>query len=126
MAPDGWSRYGCGQWVDSPVNGQSERYVSEEIVPFVDAHYRTIPGPDSRGVFGVSSGGFGAWHLASRHAHVFGAMDLLSADSYFEHTHKPWLYNYYDSIYPDPPRGPVEGNFWSALSYGLASCGSTQ
>lgn len=122
VAPDGWSRYGCGQWVDSPVNGAFEQYMIGEVVPHVDRAFRTVPDRDSRGVFGISSGGFGAWHLASRHPEVFGAMDLLSADSYFDYTHKPWLYKYYNSIYPERPSGPIAGNFWSELSYGLASC----
>ena len=39
-------------------------------------------GCSSRGVFGVSSGGFGSWNLASRNPDVFGAMAVLSADSW--------------------------------------------
>jgi len=27
VIPDGWSSYGCGQWVDSPVTGNFEQYV---------------------------------------------------------------------------------------------------
>jgi S-formylglutathione hydrolase len=91
VMPDGWSRYGCSQWVDSPVNGNFEQYVTQEVVAYVDSHYRTIASPESRGIVGISSGGLGAWHLGSRHPDVFGGMVLLSADSYFDLTHKPWL-----------------------------------
>jgi len=56
VIPDGTSRFGCGQWVDSPVTGNFEQWVLNEVVPFADAEYRTIPGPRSRGVFGFSSG----------------------------------------------------------------------
>jgi S-formylglutathione hydrolase FrmB len=122
VMPDGWSRYGCSQWVDSPVNGYFEQYVAREVVAYVDSHYRTLPNRESRGVVGISSGGLGAWHLGSRNPEVFGAMVLLSADSYFELTHKPWFYTYYDSIYPQEPSGPVDGNAESALCYGIASC----
>ncbi|MFL5735354.1 MAG: alpha/beta hydrolase, partial [Chloroflexia bacterium] len=71
--PDGWSRWGCGQWVDSPVTGRFEQYVLKDVVPHSDAHYRTIPQARSRGLFGFSSGGFGSWNLASRNPEVFGA-----------------------------------------------------
>ena len=81
VIPDGSSRLGCGQWVDSPVTGNFEQYVVNDVVAFADAHYRTIPDPLSRGVFGFSSGGFGAWNLASRNPEVFGAMAVLSAGS---------------------------------------------
>jgi pimeloyl-ACP methyl ester carboxylesterase len=122
VMPDGWSRWGCSQWVDSPVNGNFEHYVTEDIVEYVDSRYRTIPASDSRGVFGISSGGLGAWHLGSRNPDVFGAMLLLSADSYFEFTHKPWLYRLYTAVYPNEPNGPINGLLESWFSYGLASC----
>ena len=31
--PDGWSRWGCGQWVDSPVTGNFEQYLLHDIIP---------------------------------------------------------------------------------------------
>ena len=37
VIPDGNSRYGCGQWVDSPVTGNFEQYVLHDVVPAVDA-----------------------------------------------------------------------------------------
>jgi len=117
VVPDGWSRWGCGQWVDSPVTGKFEQYVLHDVIPYVDATYRTIPAARSRGVFGFSSGGFGAWNLASRHPEVFGAMAVLSADCYLDMTHKFILYKYLDSIWPAAPSGPVEGNTWSDIVY---------
>jgi pimeloyl-ACP methyl ester carboxylesterase len=125
---DGWTKYGGSQYVDSPVNGNFESFAVEEVVSYVDAHFPTIPRAESRAVFGYSSGGFGAWHLGSRHPDVFGAMAMLSADSYFELSHLSLLYKYFNSLYPDgrdpgdvAPGGPVEGNIWSQLSYGLSA-----
>jgi len=117
VIPDGWSRWGCGQWVDSPVTGNFE----QDVVPYVDATYRTHPAARSRGVFGFSSGGFGSWNLASRNPDVFGAMAVLSADSWLDMTHKVMLYKYLDSIWPEAPNGPVEGNMWSELVYDYAA-----
>ena len=115
--PDGWSRWGCGQWVDSPVTGNFEQYLLHDVVTAVDAAYRTIPDPGSRGVFGFSSGGFGAWNVGSRNPDMFGALAMLSGDSFLDMTHKFMPYKYYDSIWPEAPDGPIEGNVWSQLVY---------
>ncbi len=122
VIPDGWTRWGGGQWVDSPVTGFFEKYVINDVVAHVDAHYRTIVSAQSRGVFGFSSGGFGAWNLASRNPEVFGALGMLSGDSFLDMTHKFILYKYLDSIWPEAPDGPVEGNFWSEVVYDYAAC----
>ncbi len=117
VIPDGWSKWGCGQWVDSPVTGNFEQYMLHDVVPYIDATYRTLPAARSRGLFGFSSGAFGSWNLASRNPDVFGAMAVLSADSFLDMTHKFMLYKYLDSIWPEAPNGPVEGNFWSEIVY---------
>jgi enterochelin esterase family protein len=122
VVPDGGTRYGCGQWVDSPVTGNFEQYVLHEVVPHVDANYRTLPDSCSRGVFGFSSGGFGAWNLASRNPDTFGAMAMLSGDSFLDMTHKTFLYDYLNSIWPEAPAGPVEGNELSQIVYAYSAC----
>ena len=115
--PDGWSRWGCGQWVDSPVTGNFEQYLLHDVVPAVDAAYRTIPAAGSRGLFGFSSGGFGSWNVGSRNPEVFGALAMLSGDSFLDMTHKFMPYKFFDSIWPEPPNGPIAGNVWSELVY---------
>lgn len=119
--PDGWSHYGCSQWVDSTVNGNFERYVTEEVIERLDERYPTIPTAASRGVFGISSGGLGAWQLGSLHPEVFGAVAVLSGDSYFDYTHRAWLYALLAAWSPDDPNGPIAGHPDSWLVYALAS-----
>ena len=121
VVPDGDTRYGCGQWVDSPVTGNFEQYVVHDVVAHVDGAYRTLPVASSRGVLGFSSGGFGAWNLASRNPGTFGALAMLSGDSYFDVTHKTFLYDYLTSIWPEPPDGPVDGNSASELVYAYSA-----
>lgn len=120
VMPDGWSRFGCSQWVDSPVTGRFEQYVSHDVVAHVDATYRTIPEAAARGIMGISSGGFGAWHLATRHPDVFGAAALLSADALFEVTQKPFFYRYFDRLQGKAPSGPIDGDINSYMCYGLS------
>jgi S-formylglutathione hydrolase FrmB len=68
-------------------------------------------------VFGFSPGGFGAWNVASRNPDVFGALAMLSGDSFLDMTHKFVPYKFFDSIWPEEPNGPIEGNVWSQLVY---------
>jgi enterochelin esterase-like enzyme len=121
VMPDGWSKHGCGMWVDSPTTGSFERYVVEDVIGHVDATYRTLPDRDSRGVFGVSAGGFGTWHLGSRNPDTFGAMAVISGSAAFEITRKPWFYRYYDKIHPRELAGPLAGDIGSWFCYGLAA-----
>ncbi len=122
VIPDGWTRYGCSQWVDSPVCGNYEQYLLHDVVAYVDSHYRTISESPSRAVFGFSSGGFGAWHLASRNPGTFGAMAMLSGDSLFDLTNRTMVYDYLDSIWPEAPQGPIDGDELSQEVYAYSAC----
>jgi S-formylglutathione hydrolase FrmB len=121
VIPDGNSRWGCGQWLDSPVSGQFASYVAKDVVAYVDSTYRTIPEAASRGVLGFSSGGLGAWDLASQGPGIFGAMAMLSADTFFDMTHKAFVYKFYDSIWPEAPDGPVPDDHWSMMTYACSA-----
>ena len=57
---DAWTAYGGSQFVDSPGTGRYHSYLCDEVVPWVDARYRTLDGPGHRSIMGKSSGGFGA------------------------------------------------------------------
>ncbi|WP_164105866.1 alpha/beta hydrolase-fold protein, partial [Serratia marcescens] len=49
-----------GSWyVNSPVTGNWEDFLSRELVAWVDARYRTLASRDSRGIAGDRMGGHG-------------------------------------------------------------------
>jgi S-formylglutathione hydrolase FrmB len=81
---DAWTRYGGSQFVDSPGTGKYMSYICDEIVPWVDARYRTIDAPASRAVAGKSSGGFGAMILPMKRPDLFGALATHAGDSLYE------------------------------------------
>ncbi len=64
-------------WVNSPVAGLWEDYVIDEIVPYIDNSYRTIPEAASRGIAGFSMGGFASLNLAFGHPDVFSSVQSL-------------------------------------------------
>ncbi|GAB4570282.1 MAG: alpha/beta hydrolase-fold protein [Anaerolineae bacterium] len=84
VMPDCWTRYGGSQYLNSSALGRYEDYLIEEVVPFVDANYRTLAGRNHRGIIGKSSGGYGALVQAMHHPEVFGAAACHSGDMYFE------------------------------------------
>jgi putative esterase len=74
VAPD-YTTPGPGSFfADSPVAGRFEEYTLREVVPFVDANYRTLPVAESRGITGDQLGAYGAMRYAFRHPDVFSVV----------------------------------------------------
>ena len=56
-----------------------EDFFIQELVPAIDHKYRTIANRETRGISGVSMGGYGALHLGMQHPDVFGSASAHSA-----------------------------------------------
>ncbi|TYB47289.1 enterochelin esterase [Nonomuraea sp. PA05] len=86
---DAWTALGGSQYLDSPATGRYHSYLRDEIVPFVDARYRTVADRDHRAVTGKSSGGYGAMVTAMLAPDVFGALATHAGDALFEVCNRP-------------------------------------
>lgn len=86
---DAWTTYGGSQFIDSPGTGRYHSYLCEEVVPYIDAHYRTLPARDHRAIAGKSSGGLGAAVSAMLRPDLFGAFATHSGDSLSEAQYQP-------------------------------------
>jgi S-formylglutathione hydrolase FrmB len=84
---DAWTAYGGSQFVDSPGTGRYHSYLCEEVVPWVDARYRTLAGPAHRGIAGKSSGGFGAMITPMLRPDLFGALATHAGDTLYEQSY---------------------------------------
>jgi S-formylglutathione hydrolase FrmB len=82
---DAWTSYGGSQFVDSPGTGRYHSYLCEEVVPFVDARYRTLAHRDHRAISGKSSGGYGAMITPMLRPDLFGALATHAGDSLYEY-----------------------------------------
>jgi S-formylglutathione hydrolase FrmB len=82
---DAWTAYGGSQFVDSPGTGRYHTYLCQDVVGFVDAHYRTLASADHRGIQGKSSGGFGAMITPMLRPDVFGGFATHAGDALYEH-----------------------------------------
>jgi S-formylglutathione hydrolase FrmB len=86
---DAWTAYGGSQFVDSPGTGRYHSYLCEEVVPWVDARYRTRPDAAHRAIMGKSSGGFGAMITPMLRPDLFGALATHAGDALYELSYVP-------------------------------------
>jgi hypothetical protein len=86
---DCWTSLGGSQFLDSPGTGRYLTYLCDEVVPFVDARYRTLPKRDHRGLAGKSSGGYGAMVVPMLRPDVFGGFASHAGDALFEVSYQP-------------------------------------
>lgn len=86
---DAWTSLGGSQFVDSAGTGRYHTYLCDEIVPWVDARYRTLPERDHRGITGKSSGGYGAMITPMLRPDLFGGFATHAGDALFEVCYLP-------------------------------------
>lgn len=68
-----------GYWVDNANGGPRwGEYLTRDVVQNIDANYRTLPSPASRGIGGLSAGGFAALSQAFSHPDLFGVVGAHS------------------------------------------------
>lgn len=61
---------------------RSESWFIDEVLPFVDAHFPTIPDRSGRALTGTSQGGFGSWKIGLKHPHLFASTAMVSGGGF--------------------------------------------
>ncbi|MCB1020036.1 MAG: alpha/beta fold hydrolase, partial [Acidobacteria bacterium] len=72
------TRFFGSMYSSSVTIGDWETFVAQELVAFVDSHYRTLPQAASRGLAGHSMGGYGTIRVGMRNPDVFSSIYGLS------------------------------------------------
>ncbi|MEU4026688.1 alpha/beta hydrolase [Streptomyces anulatus] len=81
VVPDGGLKGWYADWVmqNTAVGAANwQTFHLEQVVPFIDANFRTLPGKDHRAVVGLSMGGYGALRYAEARPDLFGHTAALS------------------------------------------------
>ncbi len=86
---DAWTSLGGSQYLDSPAIGNYHTYLCDEVVPWVDARYRTIAARERRAIAGKSSGGYGAMVTPMLRPDLWGGLATHAGDSLFESVYLP-------------------------------------
>jgi hypothetical protein len=81
---DCWTSVGGSQYLDSPGTGRYHTYLCEEVVPWVDATFRTLADRAHRGITGKSSGGYGAMITPLLRPDLFAGLATHAGDALFE------------------------------------------
>ena len=92
LTEDMWEQRKLGEYVIVTPAGDTSFYINshdgrhpyedflvEEFLPSVERHYRIKAGRASRGIAGISMGGYGALHMAFRHPELFSSVSAHSA-----------------------------------------------
>lgn len=92
LVQDLWEQHQLGEFlIVTPAGGTSfyinshdgkrryEDFFLQEFMPGVEKRYRALSGRGSRGIAGISMGGYGALHIAFRHPQLFAAVGAHSA-----------------------------------------------
>jgi enterochelin esterase-like enzyme len=77
--PDSYTRYDGSMYSNSPTTGNWETFLTEDLVGYIDSHYRTIASRESRGLAGHSMGGYGTLRLAMKYPEMYAAIYPMSS-----------------------------------------------
>jgi len=117
--PDCYTSLGGNQYINSPAVGRYADYLVYELVPFLSERVNVRDARSARGVFGKSSGGYGALVHAMYYPDTWGGVASHAGDIGFD-----WIYR------PEFPRAAamlsaLDGdvyrflkNFWNKKSPG--------
>ncbi len=85
---DAFTAVGGSQFLDSPATGRYHTYFCDELVPWIDAQFRTLAAAEHRGVQGKSSGGYGAMVNAMLRPDLFGGFATHAGDALFDSSYR--------------------------------------
>ncbi len=78
VLPNSQTVHNGSMYTSSVTTGDWERFITDEVVNYVDNHYRTLAHRDSRGLVGHSMGGYGTLRLGMKHPELFAALYAMS------------------------------------------------
>ncbi len=123
--PDCFTALGGNQYVNSSAIGRYADYLTRELVPLVDAEFRTLASREHRGCFGKSSGGYGAIVHAMKHPAYWSAVADHSGDAYFDFCYRSDWPNTLNELakyrHPRLQEGPYDAAAEARQRKGLAS-----
>jgi enterochelin esterase-like enzyme len=108
--PDAFTKYDGSMYSNSPTTGNWEAYLTQDLVSYVDTHYRTIAKPDSRGLAGHSMGGYGTFRLAMKYPGIFSSLYPMSSCCLMNNPQPPNPDNAKDNAAKDKGKAKGGGN----------------
>jgi enterochelin esterase-like enzyme len=79
VTPNAFTLHKGSMYSASVTTGDWERFIADDLVAFIDSHYRTLATRMSRGLAGHSMGGYGAVRIGMKRPEVFSSLYIMSA-----------------------------------------------
>ncbi|MEP7305220.1 MAG: alpha/beta fold hydrolase [Acidobacteriota bacterium] len=79
VMPNAFTLHKGSMYSSSVTTGDWETFVAQDLVSYIDGHYRTLAVRISRGLAGHSMGGYGALRIAMKRPDVFSSLYVMSA-----------------------------------------------
>jgi len=79
VSPDAYTIYNGSMYSNSVTTGDWEAFLTQDLVSYIDTHYRTVADRMSRGLAGHSMGGYGTWRLAMKYPEVYSSFYAMSS-----------------------------------------------
>jgi enterochelin esterase-like enzyme len=79
VTPDAFTLHKGSMYASSATIGDWERFIAEDLVSYIDSHYRTLAARLSRGLAGHSMGGYGALRIGMKRPDLFSSLYAMSA-----------------------------------------------
>jgi enterochelin esterase-like enzyme len=79
VMPDAFTLHRGSMYTNSVTTGDWEAFIAQDLVAYVDSHYRTITARISRGLAGHGMGGYGALRIGTKRPDVFSSLYVMSA-----------------------------------------------
>jgi len=79
VMPNAYTSLGGSMYSSSVTTGDWESFVADDLVAFVDSHYRTVANRMGRGLAGHSMGGYGTIRIGMKRPDVFSSLYMMSS-----------------------------------------------
>ncbi len=79
VMPDAFTLHRGSMYSNSVTTGDWETFIAQDLVAYIDSHYRTINARISRGLAGHGMGGYGALRIGMKRPDVFSSLYVMSA-----------------------------------------------
>jgi S-formylglutathione hydrolase len=79
VMPGAYTLHKGSMYSNSVTTGNWEDFIANDLVAYIDSHYRTLPVRMSRGLGGHSMGGYGALKIGMKRPEVFSSLYLMSS-----------------------------------------------
>jgi enterochelin esterase-like enzyme len=107
---------GLSMWTNSK-DGRlpMETILTEELIPQIDASYRTISDRSGRGIEGFSMGGYGAAYLGIKYNELFSSVSVLAGALHTPETFRERRRTIFDNVFSGDAKYARERSPWTVL-----------